>query len=367
MVTKAVANGFRALSLLLFGFCYSLVIGWAIDFDALFTIDKVLGLGDYEGMGLQHFFIMAINVLTQQISSVGAAIANVFVIALGEIPILGGFLSHGGTDNNGVNSLANYIRLISEEVLPHATIVEEGEELDAVQVIYGLIEAIAALLILFLLPISFFAGLGFVRDGDTKLVITSFFSMQFILGAAIITDHLSEKLTESLSFNIIEEDTSIIDGLVDLLANPLFILGFILYIYLELSFQTSYALNIIEPMIERETRIQQHLNRIRDFVPEKEEEIKTVEGALGKQASGTAKGYDLLAMSYLREMVEKRVFKKGQPKEDAKVTMRLQSYLENLNQSDLLMEQKLTAKSAQPKTSSLILHLIPMITYRVII
>ncbi|MHA2305708.1 MAG: hypothetical protein ACXACU_09970 [Candidatus Hodarchaeales archaeon] len=142
-------------------------------------------------------------------------------------------------------------------------------------------------------------------------------------------------------------------------------MGFLLYLLLEIAFQTSYTLNILEPMTEREKRIQKHLTRIRTFVPVSEEkEIQSKERAVKSMQSSK---FGLLASSYLREMVERRVFKSGEEVVDAKSMMRLQSYLANLNQSDPLTDQKLAAKTAQPDVSALLKHFIPTMFLRVIV
>jgi hypothetical protein len=116
-------------------------------------------------------------------------------------------------------------------------------------------------------------------------------------------------------------------------------------------------------MTEREKRIQGHLKRIRTYVPQSEEVEKGREHSV---QSVQSKKFGLLAASYLREMVERRVFKKGETIRDAKTMMRLQSYLANLNQSDPQTDLKLAAKTAQPDISALIKHFIPAVAFRII-
>jgi hypothetical protein len=117
-------------------------------------------------------------------------------------------------------------------------------------------------------------------------------------------------------------------------------------------------------MTEREKRIQKHLKRIRAYVPLKEEGETSADQSI---QSVQSKKFDLLAASYLREMVERRVFKRGEVVRDSKSMMRLQSYLANLNQSDPLLDEKLAAQTAQPDVTSLMRYFVPAMVLRVII
>jgi hypothetical protein len=116
-------------------------------------------------------------------------------------------------------------------------------------------------------------------------------------------------------------------------------------------------------MTEREKRIQQHLKRIRTFVPPTEEGQPTTDQSI---KSIQSKKFDLLASSYLREMVERKVFRKGEAVRDAKSMMRLQSYLANLNQTDAQTDMKLAAQTAQPDISSLVKYFVPAMGFRII-
>jgi hypothetical protein len=209
---------------------------------------------------------------------------------------------------------------------------------------------VGATTILVLLPVAILSGIGFLREGDTKLAIYSFLGFQLIIIIAIFTEKII------IPTNI--DSTNILT----MLFSPIFALGFLLYLLLEVAFQTSYTLNIIEPMTEREKRIQGHLKRIRSFVPLSEEE----KGKEQSIQSVQSKKFGLLAASYLREMVERRVFKKGEVMRDAKSTMRLQSYLASLKQSDDEIDLKLAAKTAQPNLSAIFRHFIPAMIFRII-
>jgi hypothetical protein len=118
-------------------------------------------------------------------------------------------------------------------------------------------------------------------------------------------------------------------------------------------------------MIDREKRIKRHLKRIDEFTPAKQDK-KASAVSLGS-SSGTVKKYDLLAASYLREMVEKRVFKRGDRYQDEKATLRLQSYIQNLRRIDRNFIPTITAISAQSTSWGIIRNIIPLIAARVIL
>lgn len=302
-------------------------------------------------------FIQVLNIveyvmIITQVAISGLAETSLIVVMqlagiLGAIPIIGPVIGDVANANQG--GIFGSLRAITNPAnnfFPHSTIT------DISTIIEDFGNFIGATTILTLLPITILSGLGFLRDGDTKLAIYSFLGFQFIIIIAIFTEKI-------LISTVIKTD-----NIFTMLFSPLFFMGFMLYLLLEIAFQTSYTLNILEPMTEREKRIQKHLTRIRTFVPVSEEsEAKSKEQ---KVQSMQSKKFGLLAASYLREMVEHRVFKSGEDVIDAKSMMRLQSYLATLNQSDPLTDQKLAAKTAQPDVSALLKHFVPTMILRVI-
>jgi hypothetical protein len=292
-----------------------------------------------------------IMILTQEAISALTQVSFIAVMQLtgilGAIPIIGPIIGDGANANQGgiTGSLLAIVNP-ANNFFPHSTIT------DISTIVEDFGNFIGATTILTLLPITFLSGLGFLRNGDTKLAIYSFLGFQLIIIIAIFTDKI-------LISTVIDSS-----NIIAMLFSPLFFMGFMLYLLLEIAFQTSYTLNILEPMTEREKRIQKHLKRIRTFVPVSEEsDAKSQEKAVQSMQSSK---FGLLASSYLREMVENRVFKSGETAIDAKSMMRLQSYLANLNQSDPMTDQKLAAKTAQPDVSALLKHFIPTMILRVI-
>lgn len=225
--------------------------------------------------------------------------------------------------------------------------------------------AIAAAFII--LPIIILSGLGFIMRGESRLAITSFIAFQAIIILAMYTPDTASTTGRMMLINLSLPAfkgtvSSIIPDFITLIQAPIFQLGLALYLLLEVAFQTAYAISVVDPMIEREKRIKKHLQRIDNFQPQPEKDKKQSVGSI-KSAS---KKYDVLAASYLREMVDRRIFKRGQQL-DQKTTMRLQSFISNLRRIDRHFEDKITAKSAQPDIRALILNAIPSIIFRTII
>ncbi|MFX1534894.1 MAG: hypothetical protein ACFFDI_11780 [Promethearchaeota archaeon] len=200
-------------------------------------------------------------------------------------------------------------------------------------------------LIIILFPIAFFSGLGFIRDGETRLAIISFISQQIILGVALFLR------TTSVPF-ILD-----ISNIFSLFMSPIFLVGFVLYLYLEVSFQCAYALKVLQPMIDREKRIQSHLERIKSFIPSQREDVSES----GRRATGS---FDVLSRSYIREMIERKIFRGKRKEEDLKVTMRLQGYLSRVSTGYPEYEDNLTARAAQTRSSKILEYAIPGIVLR---
>ena len=68
-----------------------------------------------------------------------------------------------------------------------------------------------------------------------------------------------------------------------------------------------------------------------------------------------------MAASYLREMVENRIFRHGEKIEDEKTSMRLQSYVNDLYRTDHQFEGKITAAAARPSTLAIVQNIVPLI------
>jgi hypothetical protein len=333
--SQATAHFFRIIYVILFVFSGLLVIA-NID-SAMFDFTKLFEFLDYLTLFIQEG--------VRAMGSVAYSITLAILSAKSAVPFIGD-QDFALINNADITTMLSGILDPVNSFYPHSTII-----IDPVNIISDFFIFFGATTILILIPIAFLSGIGFLRDGDTKLAIYSFLGFQLILIIAIFTQHI---------LITIEIDTS---SLLSMIVSPIFTLGFLLYLLLEVAFQTSYTLNIVEPMTEREKRIQEHLKRIRTFVPVSEEGEPSTDQSIKNIQS---KKYDLLAASYLREMVERRVFRRGDTVRDTKTMMRLQSYLSNLTHSDSRAEAKLTAQTAQPDVSSLMKYFIPAMLFRVV-
>ncbi|MHA1972397.1 MAG: hypothetical protein ACTSW1_05380 [Candidatus Hodarchaeales archaeon] len=332
------AHFFRILYFSLFVFVCLLIFypGLTID-PSIIDLTQVFKILDY--------IMLMVQGLVQVFGALAIQLVLVILSVKSKIPLIGDE-DFGAINLSDIQTKLAQILNPSNNFLPHSTITELGEE-----VIADFFNFFGATTILVLIPIAVLSGIGFLREGDTKLAIYSFLGFQLIIIIAIFTKNI-----------LIQTDIRT-GSIIDMLFSPLFSIGFLLYLLLEVAFQTSYTLNIIEPMTEREKRILEHLKRIRTFVPKSEEEEKGREQSVQNVQS---KKFGLLAASYLREMVERRIFKKGEQTRDSKSMMRLQSYLANLNQTDPEIDLKLAAKTAQPDVSALIKHFIPAMLFRIV-
>jgi len=334
--SQAAAQFFRVIYIILFVFSGLLVV---VNIDsAMFDFTKIQE-------EFLDYFTLFVQELVRLMGGIAYSITIAILSAKASIPIIGDD-SFGAINAGDISTMLAGILDPLNRFYPHSTItIDPANLITDFSIFFG------ATAILILIPIAFLSGIGFLREGDTKLAIYSFLGFQLILIVAIFTQHILIP---------IEIDTS---SPFSMVASPIFTLGFLLYLLLEVAFQTSYILNIVEPMTEREKRIQGHLKRIRTFVPVSVEEET---GSDQSVQSIQSKKFGLLAASYLREMVERRVFKRGDTVRDAKTMMRLQSYLSNLTHSDPRAEAKLAAQTAQPDVSSLMKYFLPAMLFRVI-
>ncbi len=341
---QATAHFFRILYIIIFVFSCLLIIGIPIPIDnpiLATSIDPTM-FDFAQAFNILEYVMLIVQELIGALAGLALALVSTIASSKQNIFLLGDEFFERVAYSEMQSSLAAIVNPVNG-FFPHSSVTNIATFLEDFGNFFG------ATTILILLPVALLSGVGFLREGDTKLAIYSFLGFQLIIIIAIFT----EKIIVNTKI-----DSS---NLLTMIFSPIFALGFLLYLLLEVAFQTSYTLNIIEPMTEREKRIQGHLKRIRSFVPLSEEE----KGKEHSIQSVQSKKFGLLAASYLREMVERRVFKKGEVMRDAKSTMRLQSYLASLNQSDPETDLKLAAKTAQPDVSALLRHFIPAMILRI--
>lgn len=238
------------------------------------------------------------------------------------------------------NSFTEYIQAIIPTVTTNT---------DPTVFIDNFILSIGVLITVILIPMAILSAIGFVFRGETKLSVYSFVAFILLLSLAMYTQNLNMDLSMP--------DKS---DFISILTAPIFIVALSLYLMLEFSFQAAYVIGIMDPMQEREKRIKQHLIRISNYVP-----TIVDEGQTTRVSSQQTRKFGVLAASYMREMVEKKVFKRGQAKMSDKAMMRLQGYVSNLKALDREFEYKITARSAQPEVGKIVRQLIPTMTFRI--
>ncbi len=317
----------------------------SIDIERLLLIESLGNSIDY--------FLSSVTIILATMAIPLVTVAYTIVSLIARIPIIGTFFAGmiGDPNNIAVNlniSIANGLFPIGNQDITNPEV--------AFNIIGTFITAFATTLIAFSLIAAILAGLGFLREGDSRLAITSFVGFQSTILFATLTKHLTISLAVDPT-NILTYFTS-----------EIFLLALIHYIVLEMAFQAAYALNVIEPTLLRERRIRQHLESIINFVPPSEDAIEKEDLVQSMASSQQSKRFDLLAASYLREIVEKRILRRGsQQGLGTKATMRLQSYIRGLKNHYPNLEELLTARTALPESSRVIRGSIIGIVARILI
>ncbi|MHA2202337.1 MAG: hypothetical protein ACW991_01485, partial [Candidatus Hodarchaeales archaeon] len=251
---QATAHFFRILYVIVFVFSCILIIGIPIPIDnpiLATSIDPTM-FDFAQAFNILEYVMLIVQELIRALA--GVALTLVATIASAKKGILFiGDENFGGVALGDMQTALAAIVNPANGFFPHSGVTNIATFLEDFGNFFG------ATTILILLPVALLSGVGFLREGDTKLAIYSFLGFQLIIIIAIFT--------EKIIVNT-EIDSS---NLLTMIFSPIFALGFLLYLLLEVAFQTSYTLNIIEPMTEREKRIQEHLKRIRSFVPLSEE------------------------------------------------------------------------------------------------
>ncbi len=357
---STLSNTFKITYAFLFTFAFMFVYS-NIDTAHLYDLTKLLELLDYLLVILMVLLGYLGNVIVIAVNSVTRLFGSRSIIFPFTDIVLFNFHVNTPTGRSDYGTVLNNILLA---IFPRSQRIFTG---DVNQIITDFIQVWAVAVAFVLLPIIILSGLGFIIRGESRLAITSFIAFQALIILAMYTPDAASSTGRMMLINLslpVFKGTvgSIFSDFILLIQKPIFQLGLALYLLLEIAFQTSYAVSVVDPMIEREKRIKKHLQRIDNFQPSPEKDKKQSVGSI-KSAS---KKYDVLAASYLREMVDRRIFKRGQQL-DQKTTMRLQSFISNLRRVDRRFEYKITAKSAQPDTRALLFNAIPSILLRTVV
>ena len=270
---------------------------------------------------------------------------------------------------SAIDSMKVNAGYISQTIFPHSVLFTQPN----IDIVSEILAVYGVAVVILVAPIAIISAIGFLTRGEVRLAIISFISMQIFIITAMYVPNYSNSTKRMILINLSLPTFSgsfnnILGDFLTFLGSPIFLVALGLYILLELAFQASYTTSVIDPMEKRENRIKRHLQRIMDFRPATKEKSASSESnvTLGSSSS-TIKKYDLLAASYLREMVENRIFKHGEKIEDEKTNMRLQSYVGDLSRIDHQFEKKITAAAARPSTWAIVQNIVPLIIVRVIV
>lgn len=219
------------------------------------------------------------------------------------------------------------------------------------------IGSIVSLVLFIVVPVAIMASIGFLRNCDTKLATISFVCLQMVLIVGFLTDSYIDTLNDVL----IQDYSSA--SILELLQSSLFQTGLVTYLYLELSLSAAYSYRIIEPLAGRRRRIVSHIRHVREYVPAREE---TPTSTIESMPTSTRGGrFSMEAMTYLRESLERRIFKRKDA--DYSVNQRLKTYFETLIEQNPDAERTLTAESVSPKASRIALAIAPNLLIRMVV
>ncbi|MFW9992708.1 MAG: hypothetical protein ACFFD4_11730 [Candidatus Odinarchaeota archaeon] len=367
----SVADIFRGAYVALFTVIFILIFA-SLDPAIITKLPDVLNILQFLVFIMQQILLLAVTIAITIAYSIysgitGIAYSLVGIAGIGTIvTLITGIQPTGGgtADQAKVGQLRSWIITLINEIFPHPTLAANK----LATVIEDFINVLAFLAIGIAIAIALFTFIGFVTSGKAQLAITSFLSLQVIVIMAMYIRRLNINLSipDSPFDNPVQTNPIILifEALIDLITAPVFLLGLMLYLMLEFSFQSSYAMNIIDPMVARGRRITEHLKRVMTYVPSKAEEKK---GTTQAMSSAMQKKYGLLAASYIKEMINKRMFKRKKDELDPKSMMRLQGFIGQISRKDPHFKEQVTAMSAAAKSKTVMLYFLPLLIIRVVI
>ena len=220
----------------------------------------------------------------------------------------------------------------------------------------SIVDSFFAFFIIITLAIALISGLGFLRECNPALSAISFFAMNIVMGLA----SLNGKLLIDESFNT--------GSIIQMIFSKLVITAFIIYLFLELSFQASYIYNVIGPNILRHKRISSNIRRIKEFrmpignerkQPGEEENANNNRIRNGTTVGGTNTTQSRLkvtaAFSKIRGMIGKKLFRINAEEDWDKMNSRLKNYYQKLEENDPLISVSLSASAYTPSVPRLLL------------
>ena len=360
---STLTRGFKTVYAVLF-FAIFVFIILNIDTAQLFDPTKILLVIDYLFAVLEFVLSFlgwwAVTIAGTLAIVLGAGFTIPFINFHISIPFLGDPASITASMN--ALTQGGYIDNLTQSIFPQSSLLSS---ITAVDPITDFLNVWGVTIAFVLFPVILLSAIGFIIRGESRLAITSFTALQLLIILAMYIPNATSSTGRMLlidlslpafggSLNTLSSD------LLLFLSSQIFLLGLSIYLLLEIAFQAAYVISVVDPMVDRERRIREHLQRIDNFQPQPEKATVT----LGK---GASKKYDILAASYLREMIERKIYRRGEQgaELDQKASMRLQTYIASLKRTDRQFVTKITAISAQPRTSAILRNLIPIVIVRV--
>ncbi|NHK30180.1 MAG: hypothetical protein FK730_02425 [Asgard group archaeon] len=212
-------------------------------------------------------------------------------------------------------------------------------------------DALYAFFIMISLIIALIAGLGFLRECNPALSAISFFALNIVIGLASLNGRLLIDLDFSGS------------NIVQMIFSKLVMTAFLIYFFLELSFQASYIYNVIGPNIQRHRRISSNIRRLKNFRLPVAEEQKAKEEDEQEADRFDVRGKNTAAsrlkvttaFSRIRGMVGKKLFKISTEEDWDKMNNRLRNFYEQIENNDPFISISLSASAYTPSITRLIL------------
>ncbi len=332
---RKIVNGLRVLSIIMFGIALFVILS-NINPDA-WDINRALNIG--------NLLLVLLWILSMLIGIVaGRGVWDNTAITVYESIWYGIF---GQSPDTPIQTPGDLIGVLFQ---PDAADITPGALF---------VGSIVSFILIMVLPIATMAAIGFLRNCDTKLATIAFVCLQLVLITGFLTDFIIDTLSDSL----VQDYSS--DSIPELLQSLLFQTGLLTYLYLEISLSAAYSYRIVEPLVGRRRRIISHIKHVRDFVPSRQEEETETTAITSMPTSSRGGKFSMEAMSYLRESLERRIFKRKDV--DYKTNQRLKSYFETLLEQNSEAEQTLTAESVSPKASRIALAIAPNLIIRMVV
>jgi len=215
----------------------------------------------------------------------------------------------------------------------------------------NIIDSIYAFSIIVTIMLAFIAGMGFIRECNPGLSAISFFALNIVLGLA----SLNGKLLIDVNFNS--------GNILEMIFSKMVITAFLLYLYLELSFQANYIYSVISPNIHRHRRISSNIKRLKEFKLPTGQTLAQQSEASNSTSRISVKGKNtttsrltvVAAFSKIRGLVGKKLFRINVGEDWDKLNHRLKNYYQQLEKNDPFMSISLSASAHTPSMSRLIL------------